>query len=105
MQAHKSSPGAVAAVPIGTVRAVSPVEAGLAGALVDVGVTEVPEEALRAGAGETPQGIVAGPPVQAWLGQALIDFQFAVCTCVGQGTEAVIVPYLVETRCPVQARI
>lgn len=70
----------MADVPAGPVRAVSPVEAGPAGALVDVGVTELPEEAPCARAGEAPQGVVAGGPVQAWLGRALIDFHLTVRT-------------------------
>lgn len=80
-QEHLAQPcPGLADVPVVPIRAVSPVEAGLAGALVDVGVAEVPEEAPSARAGEAPQGIVAGPPVQAWLGQALINFHLTVRT-------------------------
>lgn len=79
-QLAEPCPG-LAHLPAGPIRAVSPVEAGLAGALVDVGVAQVPEEAPPAGAGEAPQGIVAGAPILAWLGRALVDFHLAVRTC------------------------
>lgn len=67
-------------VPVGMVHALSPVETRLADTLIDVGFTEVPEEAGGAGAGEAPQGIAAGCTIQARLWQALIDFQLTVCT-------------------------
>lgn len=65
-------------VPVGTVHALSPVEARPAGALIQVGFAEAAKEARGAGAGEAPQGVAAGPAVQARLGRALIYFQLTV---------------------------
>lgn len=103
MQAHKPGASAVAAVPPGPVGAVRSVQAGAAGALVHVRLAEGAEEAGRAGAGEGGRRVAAGGAVLARPRLAFVHLQLAADACVPKWTNAVIPPYKVETRCPVQA--